>query len=67
MIKTKDGYEVNVGMWVSDMTGTYEVKSIDNDYVHLEEILWDDDWSDRFHYGIRVRLTHKEMKTMEYC
>ena len=36
MLKTKDGYEVAEGMWVSDHKGTYEIVKIDYERQQVE-------------------------------
>lgn len=41
-IYTKDGILVYVGMWVSDTSGYYEVKSVNHNHVTLEEVELDE-------------------------
>ena len=65
-MKTRDGYEVTIGMWVSDTTGIYEVKQIDGyERVTLREVIFEED-SDGYTYGDYRWLTRGEMKHMSY-
>ena len=65
VLESKDGYEVEVGMWLSDITGTYEVKSINSYDVTLQEILWEED-SDNYDYGDYRHLTFREVEHLAY-
>lgn len=42
MLKTKDGYDLYVGQWIYDTTGTYEVIKIYDTTVLLREVIWTD-------------------------
>ena len=66
MIKTRDGYEVEVGMWVSDTTGVYEVQGIDAMYVDLREVFFHEDGSGDYTLIGRRRLLHSELRHMDY-
>ena len=65
-MRTKDGYEVTIGMWLSDTTGIYEVKSINSYDVTLQEIIFDEDNPDDYSYGDHRYLTFAEMKHLSY-
>ena len=64
-MKTRDGYEVEVGMVLNDSTGMYEVMSI-RDNVELKEIHFDEDGNeDGYEDGYRL-LTPYEVGKMTY-
>ena len=64
-MKTFDGYEIEVGMWLSDDTGIYEVVDIGTYYVELVEIICDDVPEKISHGGHRFLLP-QEIKKMKY-
>lgn len=62
---TKDNEYINVGMWLSDQTGIYEVKDVTGDQIELTEIIFDGD-GDKYHHGDRRILTKAEARKLEY-
>lgn len=67
MLKTKDGYEITIGMWVLDDTGIYEVADIydGNSKVELREVELHDDGTFTF-TGNLYWLTSLEAKKLNY-
>ena len=68
-MKTKDCYEIEVGMWLSDETGTYEIKDIRKNSVIAKEVIFGDDYDDyaeNFHYGNDVILKEQDIKELSY-
>lgn len=65
MFKTKDGYVIEVGMWLSDYMGTYEVEDIDSQFVYLREIDIADTGDYRY-CDSRRRLTEREVRQLSY-
>ena len=65
-MKTRDGYEVVVGMVLNDSTGMYEVTSICSENVELKEVHFDEDGNeDGYEDGYRL-LTPYEVGNMTY-
>lgn len=65
-MKTRDGYEVEVGMVLNDSTGVYEVTNVSSDKVELKELHFDEDGNeDGYEEGYRL-LTPYEVKNMTY-
>jgi hypothetical protein len=64
-MKTRDGYEAREGMWVSDTTGTYEIKQIDK-FVYLREIVFDEEDPEEYELGDERILTEREFGKMSY-
>lgn len=63
---TKDGEYIHEGMWISDSTGIYEVKSYTSEKVECREVIFDGD-GDEYHlddyrvftnYEINHRFTY---------
>lgn len=65
-MKTFDGYEIEVGMWVSDDTGIYEVVDIGTYCVELAEIDCDDLMPEEWKRGQHRFLLPQEIKKMKY-
>lgn len=65
-MKTKDNYELYIGMWISNHDGVFEVKEIHNDYIYAKEIIFLDDNTDNFNYGNELRFNKNEVALMEY-
>lgn len=65
-MKSKDGYEIEVGMWLSDETGIYEIRDIDNNGVIAKEVMFDNDYDESFHYGYDVILKSQDIKELSY-
>lgn len=70
-LKTNDGYDIKIGMWLSDENGTYEVRDITSDEVVLQEILFSDNWDEDanptdWRYGYYLDLTHEEASELSY-
>lgn len=65
-MKTKDGYNIYVDMWISNNNGIYCVKEISNNYVYVREILFDDDNSDNYSLGDELRMSEQEIKQCSY-
>lgn len=67
MLKTKDGYDITIGMWVSDDTGIYEVTDIydGNSKIELREVELYDDGTLTMTGNLRW-LTRLEAKKLEY-
>ena len=67
MLKTKDGYEITIGMWVSDDTGIYEVTDIynNNSTVELREVELYNDGTFTITGNLRW-LTSLEAKKLNY-
>lgn len=67
MLKTKDGYDITIGMWVSDDTGIYEVTDIydGNSKIELREVELYDDGTFTMTGNLRW-LTRLEAKKLEY-
>lgn len=65
-MKSKDGYEIEVGMWLSDETGIYEIRDIDNNSVIAKEVMFDNDYDESFHYGYDVILKPQNIKELSY-
>ena len=66
MFKTGDGYEVRIGMWLENTSGVYEVTSIEENYVSVKEVIFEDDESDKYQLGDTYRMTKQEMKHVYY-
>ena len=65
-MKTRDGYEVEVGMVLNDSTGMYEVTSILSGNVELKEVHFDENGNeDGYEEGYRL-LTPYEVGNMTY-
>lgn len=47
MLKTKDGYELKVGMWIHSTAGVFEVIELHNDstpaHAYIAEVIWNDE------------------------
>ena len=70
-VKTKDGCEIGIGMWLSDDNGTYEVRDVTSDEVVLREIIFSDAWDEdanpfAWEYGYYLDLTHEEANQLSY-
>ncbi len=62
-MKTKDNYDVYVGMWVSCVDNLVEITEIYNDKVYSREVIFDDDSSDKYHFGDEIIINSNELKT----
>ena len=68
-MKSKDGYDIEVGMWLSDDAGIYEIRDIDTNSVIAKEVILGDDYDDyaeNFHYGNDLILKEQDIKELSY-
>ena len=64
-MKTKDNYELYVGMWISNHDGVFEIKEIQNNCIYAKEIVFEDDNTDNYHYGDELRMSKEEIKNLD--
>lgn len=57
---TKDGEYIHEGMWISDSTGIYEVKSYTSEKVECREVVFDGD-GDEYHLDDHRVFTNYEI------
>lgn len=66
-MKTRDGYKVYEGIWISDVNGIYEVKTIHSDNtVTVNLIEFKDDNSDDYYIADTLIKTKEEVARCEY-
>ena len=66
-MKTMDKYEVKAEMWISDVNGIYEVKTIHSDNtVTVNLIEFKDDKSDEYYIADTLIKTKEEIAKCEY-
>lgn len=66
-MKTKDGENIRVSMWVSDQNGIYEITDIGSVWITAKEIIFTaDDDPDAWAYGNVHYWLPQEVKKMEY-
>lgn len=58
---TKDGEYIHEGMWISNSTGIYEVKSYTSEKVECREVVFDGDGDDYHLDDCRVFFTNYEI------
>ena len=65
MFKTRDGYSITVGDWISDDNDViYDVKNIKGDTLGLREVLLTDDGD--YFYGDYKQATQFDISQMVY-
>lgn len=68
LFKDKTGKEVNVGNWLLDTDGIFEVTDVDAGAGHLafvREVFFEDANCDEYTLGPEFMLTRNEVKLME--
>lgn len=68
--KTRDDHQVQVGDWISDSNGIYEVRDIRENLLYCREVIFEDDGSGLYHIdmqGAERKLTRLEVKHMEWA
>lgn len=65
-MKTKDGENIWVGMWVSDQNGIYEITAIGIVWITAREIIFTSDGPDAWVYGNVHYWLPQEVEKMEY-
>lgn len=65
-MKTKDGENIRVSMWVSDQNGIYEITDIGSVWITAKEIIFTADDPDAWAYGNVHYWLPQEVKKMEY-
>lgn len=61
MIKTKNGREIDVGDWVQDTDGIFEITEIDSRFVYAKEVIFEGN-SEEYHLDGEYIWTHKETR-----
>lgn len=60
---TKDGEYLNVGNWISDSTGIYEVTDVSANRIEAREVIFDEDNADDYHLDTdRSIFTNDEIR-----
>ena len=65
MFKTKDGYDIIIGMLLSDIAGIYEVEVITNQFIYLHEVTITEDGDYEYEDSYR-RITAREARQLMY-
>lgn len=65
MLKTKDGYEVKEGMWISSPDTVCEVNKIFDDKLYATEIIYTDD-KGSYELGDKLTITKNDLHHYSY-
>lgn len=65
-MKTRDGYEIKTGLWLSSTDGIVEVVNVYADEFEVTEVIFDEDDTDKFEYGDVYTLTKGDAHKYTY-